>query len=101
MAECGIGKKFLAELIARGMNKPFTAKAIKRIKRAKQQKQLNSVERHKNLKNAFKANPKIVKGQRVLIIDDIFTTGATLDNASIALKKAGAVVVYALSIARA
>ena len=93
--------EFLAELIAEGMRKPFALRAIKRVKKGKQQKQLNSVERHKNLKNAFLADPKIVKGKKVLLIDDIFTTGATVDNVSIALKKAGAIAITVMTIARA
>lgn len=93
--------EFLAELIAAKLNKPCVKKGLKRVKRARQQKQLNSLERHQNLRNAFLADSKIVASQKVLLIDDIFTTGATLENASSALKKAGASVVYVLTIARA
>lgn len=74
---------------------------LKRIKRAKSQKFLSAAERHKNLKNAFKANPLKVRGKNILLIDDIFTTGATLSCASDALINAGAERIYVLSIARA
>ena len=93
--------EFLAELIAKSMKKPFESKAVKRVKKGKQQKQLNSIERHKNLKNAFVADSKILQGKKVLLIDDIFTTGATVDNVSISLKKSGAIAIYVLTIARA
>lgn len=91
----------LGELIAKNVQKSLKIKAIKRVKKGLVQKQLNSAERHKNLKNAFQANSKLVKGKRILLVDDVFTTGATLDNASIALKKAGATAVFVLTIARA
>jgi ComF family protein len=93
--------ELLARLIAQNLNKNFSNSALKRPKKAQQQKQLNSVERHKNLKNAFKANSKIVADKKILLIDDVFTTGATLDNAAIILKKAGATAVYVLTIGRA
>jgi predicted amidophosphoribosyltransferase len=58
------------------------------------QKELNDKERTKNTKNAFQVTHNIVKYKRVLLVDDIYTTGATLDACSDVLTIAGAVQVY-------
>lgn len=58
------------------------------------QKELNDKERTKNTKNAFQVIHNIVKYKRVLLVDDIYTTGATLDACSDALTNAGAAQVY-------
>ncbi len=51
--------------------------------------------------NAFAVKrPRLVKGENILLVDDIFTTGATVSNCAKALKKAGAVEVNVLTIAR-
>ena len=55
-------------------------------------------ERKKNLVNAFKVT-KDVKGKRILVIDDVITTGATVAECSKILKENGAKLVFALSIA--
>ena len=52
--------------------------------------------------NAFEVKrPRLIKGEKILLVDDIFTTGATVSNCAKALKKAGAVSVNVLTIARA
>ena len=61
---------------------------------------LTVVQRWKNLRNAFVADPKQIRGASVLLLDDIMTTGATLDAAARALKQAGAKQVFALTVAR-
>jgi ComF family protein len=55
-----------------------------------------------SVKNAFAvARPKLVDGRSILLVDDVYTTGATLSYCAKALKKAGAVRVDVLTIARA
>jgi predicted amidophosphoribosyltransferase len=55
-----------------------------------------------NLRNAFRLRKKMdVRQLRVLLIDDVLTTGATLSECARVLKKAGASVVYAATAARA
>ena len=54
--------------------------------------------RQKNLKNAFNGGQNVVKFKRVLLVDDIYTTGSTMDECSRALLKAGAESVYGLSM---
>ena len=73
---------------------PVERRAVLRIKNTKAQKELNDVERKKNLAQAF----SIVKGysppRRILLVDDIYTTGSTIDTLALLLKKNGAQSVY-------
>jgi ComF family protein len=58
--------------------------------------------RHDSVFNAFEVKrPRLIKGETILLVDDIFTTGATVSNCAKALKKAGAAEVNVLTIARA
>ena len=58
-------------------------------------------ERVKNVRGAFGvSDPGPVKGKRVLLIDDIYTTGATVKECARVLKKAGAEFVDVLTLAR-
>lgn len=74
---------------------------LKRIKDAPRQATLGKTERRKNLENSFSAmNKQGFKGKDVLLIDDVVTTGATADECSKTLLKAGAKSVSVLSIAK-
>lgn len=63
---------------------------------------MDSKARDLSVQNAFKVvRPKLVEGQRILLVDDVYTTGATLSYCAKALKKNGASEVNALTLARA
>ena len=62
------------------------------------QRQLSARERKNNLKNAFQMSKKIVQLEKVLLIDDIYTTGSTVDAAAETLMGAGVKKVYVLCI---
>ena len=71
-----------------------------RIRETSSQVGLDFQARLENVQNAFRADPKIVKGKSILLVDDVFTTGATLESAASELKIAGAIHVYALTLAK-
>ncbi len=63
---------------------------------------MDSKARFLSVQNAFKVvRPKLIAGQRILLVDDVYTTGATLSYCAKALKKSGALEVNALTLARA
>ena len=74
--------------------------ALEKIKETESQVMLNLKERKENLKGSFKVlDKKAVKGKRVLIIDDVMTTGSTVETIAEKLKSAGAKEVLALTVA--
>ena len=79
----------------------FSPKALKRVKETKSQVDLSAVERMENVKDAFVVESKKVEGKSVLVLDDVSTTGATLNSCANALIRGGAKTVYALTVARA
>ncbi len=73
--------------------------ALVKVRETERQEQLNKQDRKVNLKGSYKINPQIdVKGKRVLVIDDVKTTGATVNECAKVLKKAGAVSVTGLTV---
>ncbi|WP_291009565.1 ComF family protein [Hydrogenophaga sp.] len=79
------------------------ADALVRLSDAPDQHSLPREQRLRNLRGAFAAHPDHVvhlQGRRVLLVDDVSTTGTTLRSAAMALRQAGAMEVNALVIAR-
>ena len=91
-----------AELIAKALadltGVPVRKNLLLRTVHTQPQKQLSAKERKNNLKNAFQMSEKIVQLEKVLLIDDIYTTGSTVDAASEALMGAGVKKIYVLCI---
>jgi competence protein ComFC len=93
--------RLLAEIIGRYYDKPVVS-ALERVKNTKAQFDLPRDERFQNIKQAFKVvDPKSVYNKRILLLDDIYTTGATIAECSRALKIAGARRVEVLTLSRA
>lgn len=93
----------LAKDIAKKSNKKSVLDLLKRIHHTPTQGLMNKSKRKENVKNAFAVNPKfaeMVHGKTILVVDDVFTTGATLNACAQTLKKAGAKEVYTLCLAR-
>ena len=72
---------------------------VKKIRNTKSQKKLNAAQRKQNLADAFRAEENI-RGLTVLVIDDVYTTGSTVDAMAQCLKGAGAEQVYLLRCAQ-
>ena len=82
---------------------PRLADAIKRTRSTKSQGHLKPLERHKNVKRAFEIAPKHIeklRGKTVILIDDVYTTGATVKECTKTLLKSGAKDVHILTLAR-
>ena len=80
-----------AEKLAEEMELPMNARLIRRVKKTKRQKELSPAERRKNLEGAFAlAKPGQMKYCRILLVDDIYTTGSTVDAIASLLKVNGA-----------
>ncbi|NBD07665.1 ComF family protein [Corallococcus sp. Z5C101001] len=73
---------------------------LERTRETRRQVGLSEAERAGNVAGAFVA-ARAVKGQEVLLLDDVFTTGSTARAAAVALREAGAVRVEVLTLARA
>jgi ComF family protein len=93
--------ELLARYLARHMNWLVETAALKRIRRTRPQVGLNMVERQANVRGAFVAEPALVKGKKILLIDDVRTTGSTLFAAADVLLAAGAQSVSAYCLAEA
>ncbi len=82
---------------------PYAPTALRRKRRTRSQVGLGPAEREANVRGAFEVPPsekRVVEGRRVLLVDDVFTTGATVSSAVRALRRAGAREVDVLVFAR-
>lgn len=86
---------WLARAVADELQLPFSEEALIKIRKTAPQHRLSSKRRLKNLSGSFRASG--VKGKEVLVVDDVITTGATLNACASALKAAGAKRVYTLT----
>jgi ComF family protein len=94
----------MAQRLARLSGKPADPLVLERIRPTPSQGEMPSAKaRRRNVRGAFRVAPKravSVKGRTVLLIDDVFTTGATVSACARALKRAGARKVLVLTLAR-
>lgn len=92
-----------AEILAQGLIKNFNYEIslnLIKIKETKMQSSLSAKKRAINIKNSFYWQGESLKNRKILLIDDVATTGATLEAAGQALKIAGAKKVIALVVAK-
>lgn len=88
--------------LARAVGLAFDAGAARRIRATKPlAKSMHRDERRAIVAGAFAGRPERVDGRRILLVDDVVTTGATLDSCAKALLEAGAAAVHGLAFARA
>ncbi len=90
----------LAQMLARQLNKPYKT-PLKRIHPTIRQATLSKEERLKNLRGAFAVPlPDKVAGRKILLVDDVLTTGATLHSCAETLLQAGAASIKVFTVAR-
>ena len=90
----------LACQLAWALDTPLDCGALQKTRRTEKQEGKTARQRMENVKNAYRAtNPAAVEGRRVLLVDDVITTGATLSNCAKALRTAGALDVFAVTLA--
>ena len=89
-----------SELLAKRIGKltgiPVLSHAVRKMKNTKDQKGLSGQERRTNLKNVFEVKEELSGVQSVLVVDDVYTTGSTMDEISRTLKRAGVKNVFFL-----
>ncbi len=91
----------LAREVSLAFGIPLQVNNLRRVRWTQPQIELNGDERRKNVRGAFEVKwPDQVQDQSILLIDDVFTTGATVNECARVLKKAGTEVVNVLTVAR-
>jgi len=91
----------LARPIAQSLRIIYKPNIIWRNRETKSQTKLNYQDRKANVAGAFQSRPKFVVGKNILVVDDVATSGSTLEACAVALFKAGADKVYGITLARA
>ncbi|KMP10288.1 hypothetical protein UR09_06740 [Candidatus Nitromaritima sp. SCGC AAA799-A02] len=103
MKERGFDQSFLvAKQVAAVLGEPLAAGLLRRVAETPPQAKMSRSDRVKNVSGAFEVNrPDQVQEKNILLVDDVFTTGSTVNEASRVLKRAGADKVYVFTLARA
>jgi ComF family protein len=91
----------IACFAARGLRLPFEPRLAIRCRETRPQVGLLPVDRHANMRDAFAAAPEQVRGRRIVIVDDVITTGSTVAALARALRQAGAASIDVWCVARA
>jgi ComF family protein len=91
----------LAKVLASELGAQLDYLSLVRKRYTRAQTGLRKEERRKNVKDAFSViYPELINGKKLLLIDDVFTTGHTLNECAKTLKRSGATVVVCLTLAR-
>lgn len=93
----------LARAVGRVSATPVVSDALLRIRPTRRQVGLNAGERARNVRAAFRINPEhaaMLSGRKVLLVDDVYTTGATVEACTRALRRARVTSIDVLTFAR-
>lgn len=90
----------LSRPVALALGKLFAPKSLRKIRETSTQVGLSFTDRLTNVNGSFQAVENYVQAKRVLVIDDVTTSGATIEACACALKEAGAERVFGLTVAR-
>ena len=93
--------ELLAKQLSQSTKIRVEPSALQRIRYTSQQAHLTKDQRRENVSGAFVADAHCAHGKRLCVVDDVFTTGATLRECATALLQSGASDVYALTLTRA
>ena len=93
--------ELLAKPLGKLLNLPVNTNTLQRTQKTKSQMTLGASERRDNVANAFSCRNNQLVGANVLLIDDVCTTGSTLDSCAVALKETGVKSVWGLTLAKA
>jgi ComF family protein len=91
----------LAREVGALLDLPVDTSSLQRIRHTKSQMKLGATERHQNVLDAFGCRGQALSGRTVLLIDDVCTTGSTLDACACALKQNGVISVWGITLAKA
>lgn len=91
----------LAKELSRQVNIPMDEAMLTRHRPTASQIGLDFDERRRNVRHAFRSAADGLAGRRVLLVDDVYTSGSTLGACAVALREGGASSVQALTLARA
>jgi len=92
--------QLLSNYIAAEFKRIILPGALKRIRNTKSQTELSDKERLSNIRESFSVDDgHDMKNKNILLVDDVFTTGATTSEAAFTLKEAGANIVFVLTLA--
>ena len=94
-----------SEELARELSKVLQVSVVSdcliKIKSTKSQMELSKEEREKNLEKAFKIkNPEKISGKKIFLVDDVYTTGSTMQECTKVLRQAGVKQVWGICLAR-
>ena len=90
--------EYLAEGIGEIYKIPVLSQAVVRLEERKAQKELSAKERRRNLKHAFQIGKNFKACKTVLLVDDVYTTGSTVDAVAEVLKENGVERIYFLTL---
>ncbi len=92
----------IGEILSRQWHLPLSRNNLRRIRWTEPQIHLSADERVSNVRNAFAvADPEILQGKRILLVDDVYTTGSTVIECAKVLKRAHVAAVFVVTVARA
>lgn len=93
--------RLLASEVGKCTGLPLIEDCLVRVKQVQPQVRATGVEeRRRNVADAFVCRDERIKGKRIILIDDVCTSGATLESCATALKEGGAASVWGLTLAR-
>ncbi len=92
----------LARPLSKALSVPMDLSSVKRVRSTQPQSLLGEKDRRKNVRAAFRVvQPRSIEGKRILIVDDVCTTGATVEELGTAVRDAGASKVDVVTVAQA